>query len=138
MVCKHYSREGHEEKNCWKLHPKKRPKYNKNKGKQKTAATTQHDLGEDSGDETKITSMGLNNMKGKEIETKPSTNTLNYHMHAPNEEERIELFHVRVISKHTKINTLFESRSQVSLISKYLIKKLNIETIPHPKRYPLG
>ena len=42
-----------------------RPKKPNNKGKQKTAATTQHDLGSDSGDETKITSMGLKNMKGK-------------------------------------------------------------------------
>ena len=36
-----------------------------NKGKQKTAATTQHDLGDDLGNESKITSMGLKNMKGK-------------------------------------------------------------------------
>ena len=43
-----------------------RPKKYNNKGKQKTAATTQHDLGEDSGDESKITTMGLKNMKGKE------------------------------------------------------------------------
>ena len=65
MVCKHCSREGHEEKNGWKLHPKKRPKFNNNKGKQKTTATTQHDLGKDSGDEIKIIAMGLKNMKGK-------------------------------------------------------------------------
>ena len=51
MVCKHCSRDGHEEKNCWNLHPEKRPKFNSNKGKQKIAATTQHDLGEDLGDE---------------------------------------------------------------------------------------
>ena len=66
-----------------------RPKKPNNRGKQKTAATTQHDLGSDSGDESKITSMGLKNMKGKEIETKPSTSTSNYHIQAPNEEERI-------------------------------------------------
>ena len=65
MVFKHCSREGHEEKNCWKLHPEKRPEFNNNKGKQKTAATTQHELGEDSGDETKITAMGLKKLKGK-------------------------------------------------------------------------
>ena len=40
-----------------------RPKKNNNKGKEKTTATTQQDLGSDSGDETKITAMGL---KGKE------------------------------------------------------------------------
>lgn len=65
VVCKHCSKYDHEEKNCWKLHPEKRPKYNNNKGKQKTAAKTQHELGEDSCDETKITAMGLKNMKGK-------------------------------------------------------------------------
>ena len=61
--------------------------------------------------------MGLKNMKGKDIETKPSTSTSNCHIHAPNEEERIELFHVRVISKHTNIDTLFDSGSQENLIS---------------------
>ena len=46
---------------------KERPQSNKSKGKQKTAATTStpQDLGEDSGDETKITAMGLKNLKGK-------------------------------------------------------------------------
>ena len=41
---------------------------------------------------------------------------------------------MRVISKHTKIDTLFDSGSQENLISKDLVKKLNLETIP----YPLG
>ena len=77
-------------------------------------------------------------MKGQEIETKPGTSTSNCHIEAPNEEERIELFHVRVISKHTKIDTLLESGSQANLISEELFKKLNLETIPHPKPYPLG
>ena len=45
---------------------------------------------------------------------------------------------MRVISKHTKIDTLFDSGSQANLISEYLVKKLNLETIPHPKPYPLG
>ena len=67
VICKHCSKPGHEEKNCWKLYPEKRPQFNKSKGKQKTAATTstRQDLGEDSGDETKITAMGLKNLKGK-------------------------------------------------------------------------
>ena len=77
-------------------------------------------------------------MKEKEIETKPSSSISNYHIQAPNEEKRIELFHVRVISKHTKIDTLFDSGSQKNLIFEDLVKKLNLETIPHPKPYPLG
>ena len=82
--------------------------------------------------------MGLNNLKGKENETKPSSSISNCHIEAPSEEKRIELFHVRVISKHTKVDTLFDSGSQVNLISEDMVKKLNIETIPHPKPYPFG
>ena len=33
------------------------------------------------------------------------------------EDTRIELFHIRVVSKHTKIDTLFDSGSQANLIS---------------------
>ena len=140
MICKHCSKPGHEEKNCWKLYPEKRPQFNKSKWKQKTAATTStpQNLGEDSGDETKITAMGLKNLKEKEIETQASTSTSNCHVQAPNEEERIELFHVRVISKHTKIDTLFDSGSEANLISEDLVKQLKLETIPHPKPYILG
>ena len=45
---------------------------------------------------------------------------------------------MRVISKHTNIDTLFDGGSQENLISEDLVKKLNLETIPHPKPYPLG
>ena len=45
---------------------------------------------------------------------------------------------MRVISKHTKIDTLFDSGSKEKLISEDLVKKLNLDTIPHPKPYPLG
>ena len=73
-----------------------------------------------------------------EGERKSNTSTSNCHIEAPNEEERIELFHVRVISKHTKIDTLFDSGSQANLVSEELVKKLYPETIPHPKPYLLG
>ena len=42
-----------------------RPKKPNNKGKQKIVATTQHDLGDDSGDESKITAMGIEEHEGK-------------------------------------------------------------------------
>ena len=64
-----------------------------------------------------------------------SSSSLNETQH---EKERIEIFHIRVISKHTKIDTLFDTGSQENLISKDTVKKLNLETIPHPKPYPLG
>jgi hypothetical protein len=54
------------------------------------------------------------------------------------EKTRIEIFHIRVVSKHTKIDTLFDSRSQANLISEETVKKLKLETSPHPKPYPLG
>ena len=45
---------------------------------------------------------------------------------------------MRVISKHNKIDTLFYSGSQANLISEDLVKQLTLETVPHPKPYPLG
>ena len=44
---------------------------------------------------------------------------------------------MRVISRHTKIDTLFDSGSKANLISEDLVNKLNIETIQHHKPYPL-
>jgi hypothetical protein len=64
---------GHDEDHCWKLHPERRPKNFGNKGKSKTAATIQHDLGSDSGDETKITVMGYQG-KGYIASTSSSSN----------------------------------------------------------------
>ena len=110
-----------------------KPKKFNNKGKQNTIGTTQQDFGSDSGYETKIIAMG---MKGKKYIA--STSESNCHTSTPNEETRIGLFHVRVIAKHTKINTLFDSGFEANLISEYLVKKLNLETILHPKPYPLG
>ena len=45
---------------------------------------------------------------------------------------------MRIISNHTKIDTLFDSGSQANLISEDLVKQLKLETIPHPMLYPLG
>ena len=73
-------------------------------------------------------------MKGKQSIASTSSSTC--HTSTPNEETRIVLFHVRVIVKHTKINTLFDIGSQANLISKDLVKKINLETNPHSKSYP--
>ena len=99
-----------------------KPKNFNNKGKQNTATTIQHDLGPDSGYETKIKVMGF---QGKEFiaSTSSSSSNLNKTQH---EKERIELFHIRVISKHTKIDTLFHFGSRENLISKDTVKKLKL------------
>ena len=59
LSCKNCSKDGHDEDQCWKRHPEMRPKNFNNKTKTKTAATTQHDLGSDLRDETKITAIGF-------------------------------------------------------------------------------
>jgi hypothetical protein len=56
----------------------------------------------------------------------------------PNQKKQSEIFHVRVIVKHTKIDTLFDSGSQVNLIFEEIVKKLGLNTTPHVKPYPLG
>jgi hypothetical protein len=136
ITCKHCSKDGHDEDNCWKLHPERRPKkFGNNKGKSKTVATVQHDLGFDSGDEKKITAMGYQVNGSIAITSSSSNNNINV---TQQEKERIELFHIRVVSKHIKIDTLFDTGSQANLISEDIFKKLKLETIPHPKPYLLG
>jgi len=105
-VCKNYYKEGHDEVHCWKLHPELRLEKFNNKGKQKTNGAAQQNLGSDSGDEVKISAIVT-----KE-EAIASTNTPKNSNNVSNEENRIGLFHILVISKHTKIDTLFDSGSQ--------------------------
>ena len=52
--------------------------------------------------------------------------------------KEISFFRIRVISKHNKIDTLFDSGSQVNFISETIVKKLGLETKSHEKPYPLG
>ena len=74
-------------------------------------------------------------MKGKVIASIGSSSCLNDTL---DEKTGIELFHIRIISKHTKIDKLFDNGSQENLIFEDLLKNLNLETIPHPRNYPLG
>ncbi|CAF4378331.1 unnamed protein product, partial [Adineta steineri] len=107
--------DGHEESKCWKLHPKLRPEQFQKKGKGQTTTIVQHDLESGSGDETKITTMGH---KGNLSEA--STSSCNHVSNSNinhNVKERDALFHIRIIAKHAKMDTLFNSGSQVNLIS---------------------
>ena len=69
-TCSHCHK-GHDVSKCWKLHPELRPKKyggNKNKDKDNQAATAAliQDLGSNSGDDTKITAIGI---RGKDRAT---------------------------------------------------------------------
>lgn len=54
------------------------------------------------------------------------------------EDKIVELFNIRITSKWTKIDALFDSVSYANLISKYLVKSLGLEIWNHPRPYPLG
>jgi hypothetical protein len=41
---------------------------------------------------------------------------------------RSKLFHIRVIMRHTKVDTLIDSGSQSNLISEELVKQLGLKT----------
>lgn len=43
-----------------------------------------------------------------------------------------------MIIKHTKVDTIFDTRFQVNFISKEIVKKLGLEMTPHNKPYCLG
>jgi len=115
------------------LHPELKPKKFGGK-KKKTDAAIQKDLASESGDETTVTTTGI---KGKNYEA----STSNFAQSTDNEEnerKRHELFHIRVISNHQKIYTLFGSGSQVNLIYEAIVKKFRLLTTPHKKPYKLG
>jgi len=101
--------------------------------RRKNFVVIQKDLGSYSSDETTITTTCI---KGKD--SKAYTSTSSHSIDNDNDErKRNELFHIRVISKHTKIDTLFCSGSQVNLIFEAIVKKLGLETKPHKNPYPL-
>ena len=91
-------------------------------------------MGSDSGDETTIATIGI---KGKNYEAYTS-NFAQCVIDEENERKRHELFHIQVISKNQKIDTFFDSGSQVNLIFEAIVKKLGLATTPHKKPYPLG
>jgi hypothetical protein len=99
LSCKHCSKDGYDEDHCWKLHPEKRPKKFNNKEKPNIVATVQQDLGSDSEDETKITTMGLQGKDSIVSTSSSSSSSLNVTQH---EKERIKCFHIRMIPSCTK------------------------------------
>jgi hypothetical protein len=119
--CKYCKKEGHDEDCCWQLHLKKRPKWFKEKkGRQRVETTTRPtDLGSDLGDESKVSLVGMTGKIGEGIDC------------------RSNLFHIRTIMRHTKIDTLIDSASQYNLISEELVNQLGLKTQVHHKPYTL-
>eukprot|EP00253_Pinus_taeda_P020830 PITA_20830 len=131
--CTHYKNDGHDDEHCWYLNPELKPKKFDGK-KKKTATAIQKDLGSESGDKTTIAATGIQG-KNSEASSSNSAQTIDSE---ENERRRHELFHIRVISKNQKVDTLFDSGSQVNLISEAIVKKLGLLTTSHNKPYPLG
>jgi hypothetical protein len=103
------------------LHPEKRPKWFKEKkGRQTVAVTTRPtDLGSDSSDESKVSLVALTNKSDEVFDCRSNS------------------FHIRVIMRHTNIDTLIDSGFQYNLISEELVKKLRLKTQMHHKPYTL-
>ena len=95
--------------------------------KKKIVATIQEDFGLDLGDEVTVAATSI---KGKNSEASISNSAQSIN-DEENERKRHELSHIQVISKHQKMDTLFDSGSQVNLISEAIVKKLGILTTPH-------
>jgi hypothetical protein len=114
-TCSHCKKKGHEEEKCWKLHPELKSKWAQPiKGKKNTMIIVQ-DLGSYSEDETKVATMGI---KGKYFVSSFSSCTSSAKSKViPNGRKIKYMFHLQVISKHTKIDTLVDSGSQLNLMS---------------------
>ena len=97
------------------------------------------DIGSDSEDEKKISIVAV---KGKAIVGNDSNigfscaSTSKYHDDSKDRKKNA-LFHIRVITKKTKIDTLIDNGSQSNLISEEVVKQLGLITKPHKKNYPL-
>ena len=98
-------------------------------------AIIQQDLGLYLGDETKIMAMGSKGI---------SNSRYRYSIHYSNLEsnnnewKQSEIFNAKVILKHTKIDTLFDSGSQVNFFSEAIVKNMGLKTAHHIKPCPIG
>jgi hypothetical protein len=117
------------------MHQELWPKKFQDKGKQNTIASSRKYLGSYSRDESKIMEIW-----SKGISTINYNSSVQYaKLESVTDQKKIsDIFHVRVIVKHTNIDTLFDSGSQVNLIFEEIVKKLGLNVIPHKNPYPLG
>ena len=54
------------------------------------------------------------------------------------EEKRIQLFHLKIQIKKTRVDCILDLGSQENLISETMVSNLGLETFKHPNQYPLG
>ena len=136
-LCTHCKKDEHDKEHYWKLDLELRTKGLGGKGKQKTMATMQ-DLRSDSSDETLITVIGTKGTLSINDSSDLVASTSYLNEPVSHERKRNELFHIRVVIKNIKVETLFDLGSQANLISKSLVERLGLETKPHPSPYLLG
>lgn len=74
-------------------------------------AMTQQDLGSVSGDAALITIVGTKGTLTPHVNSKSHEGTNSVNESLPNDQKRIELFHIRVVVNHTKVETLFDTGS---------------------------
>ena len=119
------------------LRPKKYGGY-KDKGKAKKVVVVLWDVGSNSSDDSKLSTIGIQGKgEGISVSHHSRTSVDVQSSSSWDEKKRGQLFHVRIITKHTKIDVLFYSGSQVNFVSEEVGKKLDLATIPHEKTYPL-
>ena len=83
---------------------------NKDKGKSKNIVLVLQDVGFDSSDETEVTTIGIQGKdKGMSLSTHENTSASVKTSYSQDDKKQGELFHIRVIMKHTKFDTLFDS-----------------------------
>jgi len=117
-----------------------KPKRFGGKNKKNMVVAVHKDLGSDCRHETNIKIVGIQGTLSLHVkenfEFHASTTSLDESL--LNEQNKTELFHIRFITKHTKVESLFDPGSQANLISQSLVKNLGLYTKPHLKPYPLG
>jgi hypothetical protein len=135
LPCSHCEKKGHDDNHCWMLHQELKPKWgHPRKGKKKNT-TIDHDLGSYFEDETKVTNISIkfkSFVENFSLRTSAKSNVI------PDGRKRKDMFHLRVVSKNTRIDTLVDSVSQVNLISEQVVQNLGLEIGPHPRPYLLG
>jgi hypothetical protein len=117
------------------MHLELRLKKFKDRRKKNTVASTHQYLGSYSKDESKIMTIGSKGISNINSNSSVQSTKLESDI---DKKKRSELFHVKVIVKHTKLDTLFNSGSQVNLIIEVIVKNLGLQMTPHKNTYPLG